>query len=52
MGMVKDIGKQLLISAGILGFIMLLVWWQVYKFNDCKMVGHSTLYCIAKIGGE
>lgn len=28
----------------------LAVWWQVYKFHDCKNVGHSTLYCVMDFG--
>lgn len=23
---------------------------EAYKFRDCKKVGHSTLYCIMKLG--
>lgn len=26
------------------------IWWQVYKFHDCRRVGHTKLYCIADIG--
>lgn len=25
-------------------------WWQVYRYQDCKKVGHSTLYCVMSIG--
>ena len=31
-------------------FIGFSVWWQVYKYHDCKRVGHSTFYCIMSIG--
>ena len=30
--------------------IALAAWWGVYKFHDCKKVGHSTLYCMLDIG--
>lgn len=26
------------------------IWWEIYKFNDCRMVGHSQLYCVGSIG--
>lgn len=31
-------------------FIGLMVWWDVYKFHDCRKVGHSMLYCVMDIG--
>ncbi len=37
----------------VLGVILLFgvgCAWQIYAFKDCKKVGHSTLYCIGKIG--
>jgi hypothetical protein len=37
----------LLLIVGIFG---LAIWWQVYKFHDCKKVGHSTLYCVMDFG--
>jgi len=30
-----------LLSAGI--------WWESFKYHDCLNVGHSKLYCMAKI---
>lgn len=38
----------------VLAFIALIgfgVWWEVYKYHDCRNVGHAKLYCIMKIGG-
>jgi len=38
---------------GIIFFIILLsisIWWKIYKYHDCKKVGHSTLYCVLDIG--
>jgi hypothetical protein len=26
------------------------IWWKTYAYHDCKHVGHSTLYCIVRIG--
>jgi hypothetical protein len=34
----------------LMGIIGLGLWWQVYKFHDCKNVGHSTLYCVMDFG--
>lgn len=25
------------------------IWFEVFKYKDCKKVGHSKLYCILKI---
>lgn len=24
----------------------LLIKWEIYKYQDCKKVGHTTMYCI------
>lgn len=42
----KDLGMITL----FLALVGLLVWWNVYAFADCKRVGHSTIYCIGRIG--
>jgi nitrogen fixation-related uncharacterized protein len=34
----------------VLAVAGLTIWWQVYKFGDCKNVGHSTLYCVIDFG--
>ena len=26
--------------------IGLMVWWQVFRWHECRKVGHSRLYCI------
>jgi hypothetical protein len=39
------------VSVGtIIAFLAAAVWWQVYRFRDCRAVGHSMLYCIGSIG--
>ncbi len=30
--------------------IGLAIWWQVYRFHDCRRVGHTRTYCIFTIG--
>lgn len=35
----------------VLLFLVLFVTYKVYMFNDCKAVGHSTLYCVLRTGG-
>ena len=42
MDMIKIV-LALLLTAG---FIMGGVWLVVYKYHDCKKVGHSTFYCL------
>ncbi len=34
----------------IVTILAISIWWQVYRFQDCKRVGHSTVYCILTIG--
>lgn len=36
----------------VLGLLLLVIgiWWQVYKYHDCKKVGHTTMYCVLDIG--
>lgn len=31
-------------------FAVLCVCFEMYKFHDCKKIGHGTLYCVMKIG--
>lgn len=41
------------IIAYILFFLVLAglgIWWQTYKYHDCRKVGHSKTYCILNIG--
>ena len=33
----------------LIGILVVAVWWEVYKYHDCKKVGHSMLYCIGRI---
>ena len=42
------LGTVTLIS--FLAVISFAVWWQVYRYQDCKLVGHTKLYCIMNIG--
>lgn len=30
-------------------FVLLMVWWSYYKYQDCLKVGHSVLYCVGKL---
>ena len=37
----------------ILFFVILFAlagWWQVFRWHDCRHVGHSKLYCIMTVG--
>lgn len=42
--------KKFLEAAGfglvIVAVLAIVIGLSAYKFNDCKRVGHSTLYCI------
>jgi len=39
----------ILMVVAILG---LAIWWESYKFQECKKVGHATMYCVFNIGGK
>jgi hypothetical protein len=26
------------------------IWWTVYSYKDCRMVGHTKTYCILRAG--
>lgn len=42
--------QPLLILLGIVAVISLAVWWQIYRWQDCRHVGHTQLYCILTAG--
>ena len=44
--------KIKLVSAIVFAVIVLsfAVWWNIYAYQDCKAVGHSTFYCVMRIG--
>jgi len=46
----KDFGLVAIIVLIFVGLIGLGIWWDVYKYGDCRKVGHSKLYCIMDIG--
>lgn len=41
--------RALLILMVIVGVPALLIWWEWYKFQDCRAVGHSLLYCVGQV---
>jgi len=40
----KDYILVIVAFVAFVGFVGLTIWWQVYKYQDCKRVGHSTVY--------
>ena len=32
--------------------IAIAVFWQRFKYEECKRVGHSTTYCMLAVGGK
>lgn len=52
--MLSDSIKANLAIIGVFLFVAVLivgaVWWTKYKFDDCRMVGHSWVYCVGKLG--
>lgn len=44
-------GLQIIgVAIGISLIVAFGSWWEIYKYHDCKKVGHSGLYCVVKIG--
>lgn len=44
---------SLKVFAGIAFFVALIsfaVWWQVYRWQDCRHVGHTFIYCLMTAG--
>jgi hypothetical protein len=46
MKYLQVIGVVMAIAAGV----VLVIWWNVFRFDDCRRVGHALLYCILDIG--
>lgn len=42
--------KELAVSLIVLILLVLMMWWPIYKYHDCRKVGHSILYCVVDIG--
>jgi Na+/H+ antiporter NhaC len=44
-------GTIKMVFYGVLPVLLLafVVWWSVYKFKDCRKVGHSMTYCVLRI---
>lgn len=39
-----------IVAFGIFGLLLFLtMWWQVFKYQECKKVRHSTTYCVLNI---
>jgi len=38
----------------LIGIILVsgVITWNVYKFKECKKVGHATMYCVLTTGGK
>lgn len=30
----------------LLSVVVAFVWFKVYRYNDCRNVGHSVFYCL------
>lgn len=41
--------SSILVVAGLMCVLALDIWWHWYRYEDCKAVGHSTLYCVGKL---
>jgi hypothetical protein len=45
----RDKLDMILVVIAVLVILSLGIWWTVYKYGDCKKVGHGTTYCVVKI---
>jgi len=42
--------KLILFVVVITIFVTSGIWIEMYRFKDCKKVGHTALYCILNLG--
>lgn len=42
--------KTIWLGLFVVAIVGLAIWWPLYKFHDCKRVGHSALYCVMDVG--
>lgn len=45
-----DIIRWIVLTSFVVGLVSVGILWQVYRYQDCKLVGHTKLYCIMNIG--
>lgn len=47
--------KEDIIAFGtIFGLVALggaVTWWQIFRWQECRQVGHSLFYCFITMGG-
>lgn len=48
--LLENLFLYLIIGAFVLLIGVVILAWPIYKYKDCKKVGHSTLYCVLDIG--
>lgn len=48
--MIKEFTKIIAILILFSITLSLIIWWPIYKYIDCKKVGHTMLYCVMDIG--
>ena len=52
-GTIKEEAKALFLLLAVVAFFVAVVgaaiWWQMYRWHDCRIVGHSWLYCLATV---
>jgi hypothetical protein len=34
------------IAAAVVAVIVFVGWWEMFHWHECRMVGHSRLYCV------
>lgn len=44
--------KYILIGIVAIAIVSLSIWWTIYKYEDCKLVGHTKTYCVMKLFGN
>jgi hypothetical protein len=42
--------RVVLVLVLLFGIVGCQCWWQVYRWEDCRRVGHTKLYCIMTAG--
>lgn len=48
--LLENLCAYLIVGSFTLLIGAIILAWPIYKYKDCKKVGHSTFYCILDFG--
>lgn len=42
----RDLFTAIMYGLFLLSVVVAVVWFKVYRYNDCRNVGHTVFYCL------